>query len=91
MYQVSQAPGPFEEMQNTYLNVIGEYILKITLDKETKDRIEEFFTGISTIQELSLGKSLYLLEQKSLAKVTLEKNAVKAARIERKFKEYFGL
>ena len=90
VYFVSMAPGPFDDKRDLYLNVIGDYILTISVDEKTQQRIDDFFDSICTLQELTLAKSLSLFDSQAAIKVSLERHAVKAKKLSKSFSSYFG-
>jgi len=85
----SFAPGPFAG-EPAYMNVVGDYVLTVSLDAETRERIEELYRNARRAEDVDLGALLRIFRLRTDARMRLERNPKKAASIRRKFRGYFG-
>jgi hypothetical protein len=81
---------PFEE-NNYYLNVIGDFLIEVWLDKDVAMKVEKFYQTIKTWNiniPLDLRK---ILNTKGRMRIVISRNHKKAEKIKKSFKKYFVL
>jgi len=86
----SFAPGPFYELTNTYLNVIGDYVFTIAIEPKHNRELEELYASMSSAKQIKVEKITDLLYRKAKFSVKLEENSKRAEQLRRQFVEYFG-
>ncbi len=87
---ISFARSPFMHLKDTYIDVIGDYILTVTLSPETAKRIHSIFSTPGR-QDAAIGQQLAALSQRCSAKVTVECNRRKSAKQRGVFADFFGV
>lgn len=87
--RVSFAKGPFADLKGSHIDLIGDYILTVTLAPESVKKITNLFSD--TRSAASPGRQAALVSQRLGASVSLELAPRRAARLRRNFKEFFGL
>ena len=90
-FRTSFAPSPFHELRGTYLNVISDFVLTIRIDDATSARIDELFTSVEKRSDLDAPAIVAALNKPCRATLRLEQNSRKAAKMLRKFEEYWGV
>ena len=91
VYEWSYAEGPFEKDRATYFDVIDDYVLTVTLDAVTAMKIADLFRRVRGKSDLGLIREFDAIKTGARAKLQLERNAKKAARLRRKCCEFFGI
>jgi hypothetical protein len=87
---ISFAEGPFSHLSRQYLDVVGDYILSVTLDQTITRRLERLCTAAGRRSSGLRSPNLGLLTEQCSASITLECNAKKARRMRAAFTEFFG-
>lgn len=91
VYTWSQAKGPFEEKQSSYLTVIDDYCFEIKLDPDLTEIVEEFFSAKVAPTKVDPTEAIKVLCTKGQIKLTLEKAPKKAAKLRKQFYDFFGI
>ena len=91
IFSHSFAPSPVAFGKHIYLDVTRPYIVKISVDMATARRIEQLFLSIKDIADLSFVAVDRALNQPARLRVQIVHDDEKARRLERKFRDYFGL
>lgn len=89
-HTVSFSHSPFEQLKSTYIDLVGDYILTVSLAPETSKRIQSVFSTAGR-QPYLLGRHLAALSERCPVKVTLECNQRKSKRYRSIFAEFFGV
>ncbi len=90
LYEWSTATGPFDGQDSTYVQTVGEYIVTVTLDRQTVRLVDAVFQESSSLSSINLAALNQLLANKPRATISVEKSPPKIRRLNRKFSEYFG-
>lgn len=78
---------PLFDKNNYYINVIGDFVIEVWLDKVVALQLDAFYTkGEENIEELNK-----ILDQKGKNKFSITRNKRKADILRKKFKKYFFL
>lgn len=91
IYEYSFARGPFHHLRNVYFDVVGEYLLSISLPKVFAREIDTFYQQMGEKKEIDLHELFKLLNHKALIKVSLELNKAKSAQRRNALAKYFGV
>lgn len=86
---ISFARGPLADLENSYIDVIGDYILTVTLPADTARRIQSQLHELGASKEINPGKFLSVISEPCRAKVVLECSPKKAARLKKDFLAFF--
>lgn len=87
----SFAVSPFESERSTYYTVIGDHVITVRLDQQITDRIHDLFTSVRSASALNPELLEQVFGARVRATLTSEQNPDKAARLTRKFVEFFGV
>ncbi|MSU55698.1 MAG: hypothetical protein EXS51_00075 [Candidatus Taylorbacteria bacterium] len=82
--------SPFHGKNTAYKNIIGDYVLTVTLHPTTLEQIEELYRTTSSFSPTLIQKAITLFTDSKPAKITLEHHTRKAAQLRRKFEQFFG-
>lgn len=75
--------------EKNYINVFGEYVLEVTLDKKAAQYIEEWYETHSSFNDASICELEKVLAIRGVYKLKIAKNKTKAARYRKIFSPYF--
>ena len=89
VYTYSLATGPFEHLRRVYLNIIGDFVLRITLDKRTAATIDQIFTTVRSVKDLRPSTIFDLFGQKASITVRLYHRPSMASSLRIRFERYF--
>ena len=89
VYIVSQEPGPLDTLRREYFNVMGDWVLSITLDAPTTRAIESLFARARNLQDVDTARVIDLLHTQVRVSMRLARQPKKAARLRRQFEMYF--
>lgn len=87
---ISFARGPLSELKNSYIDVVGDYVLTVTLAPDAARRTNHLFSELGHRHEVSPGKHLAVLSQRCKTSVVIECNPKKAQRLRKPLQEFFG-
>lgn len=77
-------------LENTeYINVVGDYIFKVSMSKRFADDLDDFFNIEKTISEENLDKLLKIVKRKEKAKLVFKHSKKEADIWRKKFRKYF--
>ena len=79
---------PLFEKGNYYLNIFGTYIIEASIDSETAKNVDELYKKTQTFDE-SIISALQALVANGKTKLTISRNARKAAKLKKLFAPYF--
>jgi len=88
---ISFAKGPLHELKNSYIDVVGDYVLTVTLAPDSARSINGIFSELRTRHAVNLGKHLAVLSERCKVTVTIECNQKKAAKLRQPLQVFFGL
>jgi len=91
VYKCSMAESPFQHQRRSSFLVSENYILTITLDKETTEIIDNLFDRVSSVENLDPSQVMGLFDRKTKVTVKLENNPAAALTLKRKFCRFLGL
>lgn len=75
--------------EKSYFNVLGDYILEITLDKKAVDYIHRWYKTNTTISDSVIHELEKVLSIKGTYKLKISKNPAKAQKLRKLFGKYF--
>ncbi len=87
----SSATGPFDSLQNTYINVIGNYVLKVVLDNKTTSRIENIYSSYNAADKEQVAQLVALFYTSCKAKLLVSYSPQEAQKLKNKFSRYWGV
>lgn len=82
-------PEPLFEKNNYYINVFGNFIIEVWLDKKISDQINNFYLKNNTFTNAEKTELEKILQQKGKNKFSITHNKRKADDLRRKFRKYF--
>lgn len=88
--EYSLRDSPFSNQMNTYFSVTGDVVITIKFDPAFNKRIEDLFNSVKSESDLKAYDLNSVFAPNIKGSVTVERNEIKAKRIKKKFKEYFG-
>jgi hypothetical protein len=88
---ISFARGPLAEVENSYIDVIGDYILTVTLPSDAARNIQRQLHELGENKETTPGKILSVISAPCKIKVVLECSPKKASRLKRDFLAFFAI
>jgi hypothetical protein len=91
VYQWSYAPSPFRRFGTRYLYQIDGYLLTAQFDRESAGAIHGLCCEVRSARELEQRDLGALFERRCRGKLTLEHAPLKARRVEREFRRFFGV
>jgi hypothetical protein len=86
---ISFARGPLADLESSYIDVIGDYVLTVTLPTDAARRIQTQLHALGASKELNPGKFLAVITEPCKAKVVLECSPKKAARLRKDLLAFF--
>jgi hypothetical protein len=90
-HTVSFSSGAFAAGRRSYLDVVGDFVLTVTLDPRTNKRIDELFATAKSGSADSAARHYQALTKYCTMNVTLENNHKKALRLREQFHRIFEL
>jgi hypothetical protein len=82
---------PLFDKNNYYVNVIGDFVIEVWLDKKVCKEIDDYYTKTQNLGEIERQKLEHILSQKGKNKFVVSRNKRKAEAFRSKFKKYFFL
>lgn len=76
---------------NYYLNIFGDFMIEVRLDKEISTKIDEFYKKYSKLDDINTKELFDIVNQKGNNKLIITKNHKKAAKIRKKLSKDFYL
>lgn len=89
--EYSFAPSPYHRERGWYFDVIGDYLVSVTLDSTTTHAIEHVYQHTTDWEHLNLAAVLQLSQMRIRASLVLENNSRKAEIIRKRFTKFFGI
>lgn len=83
--------SPWEFQRTLHLDVIGEFIITIQIQKRMAGEIDSLFQSVRGRTDLDARKVIAVLTGKTRVRLTLARDAAKAAALAKKFRKHFGL
>jgi hypothetical protein len=90
VYEWSYATGPFEGENRRYLDVIDDFVLRVSFSNEFVIRLNSLCNAIQGERDLASADLKRFFDQPSLVTLTLENCSKKANRLRNKFQDFFG-
>jgi len=81
--------APFKSDKNKHLNVIGDIVIKASLDPATRAALRDYFAQFDDRKTISHSKVRSLMYRKIKGRLTLERNPAEAARYHNAFAQIF--
>lgn len=81
---------PFHTRDTRYLDIVGDYVLTVSIDRKTSDEINALFAD-SKRGEPNMSIALTILRQRSRATITIEQSQRKATRLRRALARVFDI
>lgn len=88
-YHVKEKPL-FSE-NNYYLNIIGDFLIEVWMDKKITDKIDKFYKDTKTWDEGVYDRLKNVIDVDSKIKIVISKNHKKAEKIKNSLRRYFVL
>jgi len=82
---------PLFKEKNYYLNIVGDFLIEVWLDKNISDKIENFYKDATAWDENRLAELKDIISGESRMKIVISRNQQKAEKIKRSLKKYFVL
>jgi hypothetical protein len=74
---------------NFYMNIIGEYLIEVTLDEDVANKVERFFTERESCTPQDLAILKMIVESTGKNKIVISRNKAKAKRIRTSLAKHF--
>lgn len=87
----SMAKSKFHRLRDTHYSTHGPYLATVKIGKKLTQEIEDYFQRVKSKKDLDLREAREILTQKTNAKLILENNPKKLARLVKYFHEFFGI
>ena len=87
---VSFAVGPFSTLDHTYIDIVGDYVLTITLDPSISGTLQDICRALGTASANQYSNYLHILSQKCSVTVAVEHRPKKASEWRRDFEAFFS-
>jgi len=88
-YHIKEKPLFLEN--NYYLNIVGDFIIEVWLDKKMADKIDKFYQETKAWDEGIYERLKNIVDIESRMKIVISKNHRKAEKIKNSLKKYFVL
>jgi hypothetical protein len=88
---ISFSKGPLHDMKNSYIDVVGDYVLTVTLAPDAARTINGLSSELRSRHAINLGKHLSVLSQRCKITVAIECNPKKASHLREPLQGLFGL
>ena len=88
---ISFARGPLADLEGSYIDVIGDYILTVALPTDAARRIQTQLHELGASKESNPGKFLAVIAEPCKIKVVLECSPKKAARLKKDLTAFFSI
>lgn len=76
--------------ENLYINTHGDYLIEVAIDPKTQKSIDDFYKTYSVWNDDAKGRLNFIVSHmKGRNKITISRNAKKAAKYKQFFKKYF--
>lgn len=82
---------PLFKENNYYLNIIGDFVIEVWLDKKIADRIDKFYQETEIWDEGAYERLKSIVNTESRMKIVISKNHKKAEKIKNSLKKHFVL
>jgi len=80
---------PLFAESNYYLNIVGDFLIEVWMDKKITDKIDKYYQEIKSWDEESNGRLKEIIEEESKMKIVISKNHKKAEKIKSSLRRYF--
>jgi hypothetical protein len=90
LFTIRHDPTFFPDYSRQHLQVVGDFILKVTIAPDTMREIHALFSISKSLETLDWGRMQRVLNTSTKARLEISHSAVKAEKLRRKFKRYFG-
>lgn len=82
---------PFFKENNYYLNVIGDFLIEVWLDKNVTENVEKFYQNTDSWNDNIPDDLRKILTTKGKMRLIISRNHKKAEKIKKSFRKYFVL
>lgn len=81
----------FFKKPNYYVNLFGDFVIEVWLDKEVSTAIDKFYLETKVFDEVAKSRLLEIIRTRGRSRLVIAKNARKSAKIKRMFVKKFGI
>ncbi|PIZ95049.1 MAG: hypothetical protein COX81_01990 [Candidatus Magasanikbacteria bacterium CG_4_10_14_0_2_um_filter_37_12] len=71
--------------ENYYVNIIGDFIIEVWIDKKVAQRIDEFYTTYTKLREKEKGVFKHIIEGRGKTKLVISRDSKKASKFKKQF------
>ncbi len=86
----SFAKSPFDDERTTYYTVVADRIITVKIDKQTTAKFDRLFHSVRTEADIQPTEIEQIFSSPVTATLTIEEHHLKAAKLKRKFSDFFG-
>lgn len=90
-FTISNSRGPFTFEAKRYLEVIGDYLLEVTLDSQLTELTERLFRTSSGIRGVSHADLIEVLRANGRVKLSLSYSPTRTRKLKKQFQDFFGI
>lgn len=90
LYTIRHDPQFLPDMGRQHLQVIGEYVFKVTISARTMRELDLIFSKTASLEKLDWGRMQRALNSSTSARLDIIHHPVQAGRLRGKFERYFG-
>jgi hypothetical protein len=82
-------PKTIIKKSNYYLNVIGDYIIEVTIDKKTSRAIDEWYLKTKVYDEIAKKELSTIIQSRGKNKLQISKDKTRAETLRKTFRKFF--
>jgi hypothetical protein len=90
LFTIRHDPSFFPSYSRQHLQVVGDFILKVSISQVTMREIHALFSTTRNLDTLDWGRMQRVLNASTKARLEISNSPVKAEKLRRKFQRYFG-
>jgi|GEM_PF-1792807 len=80
----------FPKLTRQHIQVVGDYILKVTIAQRSMGEIHDLFSTTKSIETIDWGRTQRILNSSTHASLEITHSSLQARRLRTKFQRYFG-
>jgi hypothetical protein len=90
IYTIRHDPKFLPALSRQHLQVIGDYVLKVSIVTRTMTEIHSIFAATASLETLDWGQMQRVLNSSTSARLEISHSRASALKLRRKFERYFG-
>ena len=90
LFTIRHDPAFFSKLRNQHVQVVGDYLLKVTILQRTMDEINALFSDTKSIEDIDWGRTQRILNNSTRVRLEITHSPLQARKMRAKFQRYFG-